>query len=298
MGRALLNVPTLVLLEHAAEVRPALGLDVGLRALTEVGLDAGSLLVELDSAVSAARAAEVSRALARSAIREAAAQRKEWLRDTSAWGRSLRSLLALVEGELARSAARAVAGCLVNNWGQRFDAARRSLATTMVTLRTHETTLRLGPTHATVVAGKALATRVDALASEQQRVTDELARASAAAVAARARLLEQLRRIHRSWQAAVQHDRLLPDLPTQALRDHQPRARAPRASESELEGGSSELEGGETVAEGGVAELEGDVPLLEGGSGELRGGVTRLGGGSRELVGESVVVITTRASIQ
>jgi hypothetical protein len=187
VGRALLNVPTLVLLEHAAEVRPALALDLGVRALAEVGLDAPSLLAQLDAAADAARPAEVSRALARAAIREAAAQRKGWLRDASTWGRTLRSRLALIEGELERSAARSVAGCLANNWGQRFDAARRSLATTLVTLRSHEPTLGLGPTHPVVVAGQALAARADALAAEQRQVTDQQPRATAAGVAARAR---------------------------------------------------------------------------------------------------------------
>lgn len=269
MGRALLNVPTLVLLEHAAEVRPALALDLGVQALAEVGLDAPSLLAQLDAAAAAARPAEVSRALARAAIREAAAQRRGWLRDASTWGRTLRSRLALVEGELGRSAARSVAGCLANNWGQRFDAARRSLATTLVTLRSHEPTLGLGPTHPVVVAGQALAARADALAAEQRQVTDQQPRATAAAVAARARLLEHLRRIHRAWRAARDHHRLLPDLPTQALRAHQPR---PRASKSDFEAGAAEWAGADPLAAGAAPNLEGAMALATGGFDEPRDG--------------------------
>lgn len=298
MARALLNVPALVLVEHAAEVRPALGLDVGARALAALGLDAAALLAELDAAVAGARAAEVSRALARAATRDGAAQRKDWLRAASAWGRTLRTHLALAHGELGRAAAAAVADCLPHNWGHRFDASRRALAAALLTLRAQETTLRIGAAHPAVVAGAALADAADALAVAQQRAADEQSRASAAAVAARGRLLEHLRRIHREWRAAAESDTALPDLPMTVLEDHQPRARGPLAPQSELEGEDGELEGEGTLAEGEDRELKGEGALAEGEDRELEGEGALARGEARELVGESVVVIRTRASIQ
>jgi hypothetical protein len=296
VGRALLNVPSLVLLEHAAEVRPALVLDEGVRALAAVGLDAASLLAALDQAVATARAAEVARALARAAFREAAAHRKTWLGDVATWGKALRAQLGVAEGAAALAAEKVVA-CLTKNWSHRFEPARRAVGAAAEAIDLYGPATGLDTGAPVARAARDLVARGAVLAEEQDRAADTQRVAVVAAAAAKAELQHRLRAVEGAWSAARAQTRSLPALPSGVLRDYRPRAR-PDPLQSESEGEHSELEGEHSESEGEHSESEGEHSESEGEHGELVPEHSELVPEHSESEGELLVMVRARASIR